>query len=61
MSVCTLPMGAHVDHRGDSVVIRGNHGNWAASSGWMMRLVGCLFLICDWIRILNLVGHDEVP
>jgi hypothetical protein len=33
-----LEAGAEVD-RGISVVVTENHGNRAASSGWMMRLV----------------------
>jgi hypothetical protein len=36
-----LEAGAEVDH-GVSIVVTESHGNRAASSGWMMRLVGLL-------------------
>jgi hypothetical protein len=30
-------------------------------AGYTKRLVGCLFLICAWIRILDFAGHVELP
>ncbi len=47
--------------RGVNVVVTENHGNRAASSGWMMRLVGHSYYLCFVTSSLPDLAPSSMP